>query len=1218
MKNFIITILILSYLFCSLNSELIPVMEDDFEIFIDENGGYPADTGRDEIIAELDLPEDLKGITCLDICFIPTQNKIYVYGSRKILVYDGTNLNFLQSIELSNNTKLSFPFPKVTKLKKMCYIPIYDLVASHSNEGKIVIIDPSIDAIINEINFTPFIQNQVSNNEYALKFNNRDNNLYLSFNCFYDNDYYSYLYCYNIDVLGNLNLNYDLSFEAGTRIVDFVFNPYRDRLYLNFLNQETKILNSFNGEEINSFPFDGTQCLCFVDKYPETSQILSVSKANNQVSLLSISSENDFFSEQFLLLSNNAITYEILHNDVNDKIYICSTDVIYYFDDQFSLLNPPQLHEIENISNLISSFTYDMDIETINNRLFVSHQNGISAINLGNHEVEASFDYKLNCFSNIIHNPINGKIYSISPRARLLTQIDTNLQIQHEIVGLNPNYGVYCSNENKLFLYSKPICASSVLTIFDLTNNSSTIIDDIPAISGLCYNETTNRVYIASCLESYIRVLDASTNNFLPNEYIYFTTSQDECQGMYLSPNQMLYCVLWSKKVAIIDLIQQPISIFYENLAFPGEGICDPNFVYDSENNYVWISLSYYPSPSYNKIVKYDDASPQPYIEHVIFEDPPSVVTIKKLKMVESVSGPCILFNANNKLWQLDQDLEYYDISPCTVYDFITSVSSVFIVTNGSETLSVLDLITNEYFQVQMPGCPILPFYNNINDKVYTFLVNPSDDFNYEIATLDCITNDVTITETGSYYYPNGDISGNIPYLRSEFILNPNENLLYLHPGDNVLKIIECDYDTKILSRGWNWESFPRLERDANGNVNAPDLFEEIQNFNSGVEHLETVAYNSNLNYYYDPGYWTSDPWFIQSPWLYKIDVDPEDDWILELSGERLSPDELVSSPDPQNPNFMGDGTWYWLGYWLTDSYDMDVAFPENVWQWVKHVKAEEWYYGIPENNRDPVIEPKPSNQMRALEYGKGYMVQFKTVDEGFPEDGLPPFQWSTGETSEGYERTQTENFDYNELPDYDVIDVLGIPENVIEIGVFQDTLCVGAVVVRDSSEQILVYVENSLREQVPYHFEVVTNNRSIEEVFDYSVFNNYEGIFEQGCLIAGSQPYSIVKFGNIGISHINTPNIDKIILNNNYPNPFNPETNISFSIPLDQKVKLTIYNLKGQKVKELINGQIVAGTHSVVWNGKDNNGKQVGSGLFFFKLKTDNKEISKKMLLLK
>ncbi len=86
-----------------------------------------------------------------------------------------------------------------------------------------------------------------------------------------------------------------------------------------------------------------------------------------------------------------------------------------------------------------------------------------------------------------------------------------------------------------------------------------------------------------------------------------------------------------------------------------------------------------------------------------------------------------------------------------------------------------------------------------------------------------------------------------------------------------------------------------------------------------------------------------------------------------------------------------------------------------------------------------------------------------------------------------------------------------------------------------------------------------------------------------------------------------------------NFPNPFNPSTTISFSIPEESKAELTVYNIKGQKVKTFTDEQYSKGNHSVVWNGDDEYGKPVSSGVYFYKLNVNNKtEAVRKCLLLK
>lgn len=86
-----------------------------------------------------------------------------------------------------------------------------------------------------------------------------------------------------------------------------------------------------------------------------------------------------------------------------------------------------------------------------------------------------------------------------------------------------------------------------------------------------------------------------------------------------------------------------------------------------------------------------------------------------------------------------------------------------------------------------------------------------------------------------------------------------------------------------------------------------------------------------------------------------------------------------------------------------------------------------------------------------------------------------------------------------------------------------------------------------------------------------------------------------------------------------NYPNPFNPVTTISYDLAQNGLIELKIYNLKGQLVKTLVNEKQSAGSHSVVWNSKDQLERQVSSGLYFYKLIVDKKTVeTRKMLLLK
>jgi hypothetical protein len=118
------------------------------------------------------------------------------------------------------------------------------------------------------------------------------------------------------------------------------------------------------------------------------------------------------------------------------------------------------------------------------------------------------------------------------------------------------------------------------------------------------------------------------------------------------------------------------------------------------------------------------------------------------------------------------------------------------------------------------------------------------------------------------------------------------------------------------------------------------------------------------------------------------------------------------------------------------------------------------------------------------------------------------------------------------------------------------------------------------------------------------------DGLYGEG--LGGGSPVAIDNW----ISGIENPDPripNEITLFQNYPNPFNPETEISFSLPKEEQVTLSVFNINGQLVKELVNEKKPAGNHSINFNASDLN-----SGIYFYTLETGSTKLSKKMLFVK
>ena len=107
-----------------------------------------------------------------------------------------------------------------------------------------------------------------------------------------------------------------------------------------------------------------------------------------------------------------------------------------------------------------------------------------------------------------------------------------------------------------------------------------------------------------------------------------------------------------------------------------------------------------------------------------------------------------------------------------------------------------------------------------------------------------------------------------------------------------------------------------------------------------------------------------------------------------------------------------------------------------------------------------------------------------------------------------------------------------------------------------------------------------------------------------------------IIGLDQLSVSEIIIPK--KISLYQNFPNPFNPTTNIKYQINKQANIKLTVYNLKGEVIRNLISKNEKAGFNVISWNGEDDYGAKVSSGTYIYTITTPEFSDSKKMILLK
>lgn len=160
---------------------------------------------------------------------------------------------------------------------------------------------------------------------------------------------------------------------------------------------------------------------------------------------------------------------------------------------------------------------------------------------------------------------------------------------------------------------------------------------------------------------------------------------------------------------------------------------------------------------------------------------------------------------------------------------------------------------------------------------------------------------------------------------------------------------------------------------------------------------------------------------------------------------------------------------------------------------------------------------------------------------------------------------------------------------------------------------------------ELEYQWSVWTMAVSDSSSFDFITDENSAGEYEITLFVTdnfGSRNelnflWNITVNDVVVSGGILNPTITKLF--QNYPNPFNPTTNISFSIVEKSEIEISIFNMKGQKVKTLVKTTYQKGNHSILWDGDDDLGESVSSGVYLYKLKVNGKsEAMKKCLLLK
>jgi len=417
----------------------------------------------------------------------------------------------------------------------------------------------------------------------------------------------------------------------------------------------------------------------------------------------------------------------------------------------------------------------------------------------------------------------------------------------------------------------------------------------------------------------------------------------------------------------------------------------------------------------------------------------------------------------------------------------------------------------------------------------------------------------------------------------------------------------------RYRDRQWQWRSFPRLEQQ-NDNTYTEDLLLQLEGIITKV-----VSQDGGMEWL-PPDGWTGDPIGFQSVKGYKLEFAAcvyQDDHYLHVKGERTSLDtEITLLPNQEN----------WIGYFIPRTQCVFYAFGLDVMDQLQEIRTDEWgMYKQSDGTWLTRHSTDPIYTFGNVAYGKMYSV----VTDG---DSLS-FTWNLPPDWPEYEDEWTPIprsvfFSYNEGPDYEsfFIEEIADDEDVREVGVYAGDECVGAAVfLGDYPMEILAYTNVShAGEEISFviHRDGVRNDP--ERIHVPLVMDNESGEYSSRILQPGRQRFTVVRLGT-GEEEIETIIKPDITLSQNYPNPFVYEesnrsrlTGIPFYVAEEREVTLTVYNIRGQGVKTLFKGTATAGKHSIGWNGLNEQNRPVGSGIYFYRLESGDKVLTRKMLLIR
>jgi len=408
-------------------------------------------------------------------------------------------------------------------------------------------------------------------------------------------------------------------------------------------------------------------------------------------------------------------------------------------------------------------------------------------------------------------------------------------------------------------------------------------------------------------------------------------------------------------------------------------------------------------------------------------------------------------------------------------------------------------------------------------------------------------------------------------------------------PFSNISEI-KCNKDRLGLQNGWNWISFPRMERTGNETDFSETVLGRINYFPELNLHLIGNPDGTPDKNFFD-GLWYGNLNDLYSTSGYKLELSLTDGPAPEIAlyGAKLNPATPITLyPIQEN----------WIGYFIETSQYPWEAFPTDLYNnRLTMIKTQ--YWTLVKINGQWV-----GTKVTPIKYGDMVIVKI---------NGQLPVSltWNNPEnSSEGDELLKAEHYSFEEQSDYTPIYIqTDDPDELYEIAVKADGECIGATVCMpgDTLVELNAYLQG-IPQGTPLEFETWTGYKSDKiGTGDYAVMNPSNGYFEKRPIYKGeSSPFYVVSFKQ----SVTTPPSSLITGISCSPNPFDSFTTFSFSLTQNTDAELSIYALDGNEICTVLDGTLATGHYSFKWNGNTDPGNRLTNGVYIYKFKTTNGEV--------